>query len=566
MPYSDTYGDIYEPSVAFVSDYHYINVPWGQLTATLHELVPGVTYDVSVAAYDHAGRSSGFAADTSFSTPNDTTAPGQPAAPTAVGSPLVVQVTHTLGLNSGGTYNLERDLDHLNVYIDTVSDFTPGSSNKQGAIAVTSGHLILGIPAIGTFPFPDDTLRYVKVTAVDKAGNESTASPQASVTPGLIDTAQIADLAVTNAQIANATITSAKIVDLEAGKITAGTISAEEIRVEGTSETGSNGIVIDSDGTTASIRSDNFVAGTTGFSINSAGDAEFSDVIVRGTLAGDIEGELSVVDVWDNTIAEIGTVFNDGVANPQVPGFMSSTDLHKAETYTIATRGVIELGSHTNAGQPREGAVHIGEFDFSAGSADLHFSKALTVTLNDQPDFDVLAEWNVPNAIDETQAWFRGYEAATQRWELGNAGLQVDQSDVKAPLMEDATLTDELVGVTPPGSWDQWGTEEIDIAWPSSTPCRVMAWLIGRVEFDGGGGRRDNRVSISFDGGSTWDTPGDFVSNYVDSNDTFGPVSTMWMKSGTPTGNIQVRGEFRTPNGDVNFIDGRIFCLVLGDI
>ena len=149
----------------------------------------------------------------------------------------------------------------------------------------------------------------------------------------------------------------------------------------------------------------------------------------------------------------------------------------------------------------------------------------------------------------------------------GGGGIRTDQSAVYAPLMESVTLTDEVVGMSGPlNSWEQWGTEEINIAWPSSTPCRVMAWGMGRVEYNGGGGRKDNRVTISFDGGSTWDTPGDFISNYIDSGDTYGPVFCSWMKSGTPTGNIQVRMEWRLPNDETNFIDGRIFCLVLGDI
>ena len=77
---------------------------------------------------------------------------------------------------------------------------------------------------IGTFPIADTTLRYVKVTAVDKAGNESAASTQASASATLIDTVNIADAAittaligdlqVTNAKIANAAITNAKIQTL----------------------------------------------------------------------------------------------------------------------------------------------------------------------------------------------------------------------------------------------------------------------------------------------------------------------------------------------------------------
>src|SRR5690606_4327508 len=111
------------------------------------------------------------------------------------------------------------DLSHLNVYADVSSGFTPSASNLLGRITATAANLSLGIPVIGTFEMPDTTERFVKVTAVDLAGNESAASVAASVTATLIDTQHITDLAVTNA----------KINDLSASKITAGTITAQEI-------------------------------------------------------------------------------------------------------------------------------------------------------------------------------------------------------------------------------------------------------------------------------------------------------------------------------------------------
>ncbi len=79
-------------------------------------------------------------------------------------------------------------------------------------------------------------------------------------------------------------IPSAKIIDLTASKITAGTITAEDIRVEGTAETGSDAIVIFSDGTKAGIKSDDFVTRSAGFIIRSDGSAEFNNVLIRGDI------------------------------------------------------------------------------------------------------------------------------------------------------------------------------------------------------------------------------------------------------------------------------------------
>ncbi len=125
---------------------------------------------------------------------------------------------------------------------------------------------------IGTFNVPDATVRFVKVTAVDKAGNESPASGQASSAATLIDTVNIADAAittaligdlqvsrakiqalavsdteianaaVTNAKIDNAMIQDAKIVDLTVDKLTGGDLQTTEIFVKTTLTLGSSGV------------------------------------------------------------------------------------------------------------------------------------------------------------------------------------------------------------------------------------------------------------------------------------------------------------------------------------
>ena len=217
------------------TDYQYASVGFDVTAFLLQDLAPGVTYEISVEAVDMAvpPNRSGYLADESVVASPDTVAPSTPAAPAVAASLIGLQVTHELGKATGGTFNLETDLDHLNIYISTVSGFTPSAANLAGVIPANAGHLALGIKVIGTFPIADTTLRYVKVTAVDKAGNESATSTQASASATLIDTVNIADaaittaligdlqvtnakiqaLAVTNAKIANAAITSAKIAN-----------------------------------------------------------------------------------------------------------------------------------------------------------------------------------------------------------------------------------------------------------------------------------------------------------------------------------------------------------------
>ena len=199
------------------TEYQYSSVGFDKTVFLLQDLSPGVTYQISVEAVDTftPPNRSGFGTDESVVASTDTVAPSTPAAPTVAASLIAVQVEHTLGKSTGGTFNLETDLDHLNIYISTVSGFTPSAANLAGKLQANAGHLTLGIKVIGTFNVPDATVRYVKVTAVDKAGNESAASTQASASATLIDTVNIANAAITTALIGDLQVTGAKIGALQ---------------------------------------------------------------------------------------------------------------------------------------------------------------------------------------------------------------------------------------------------------------------------------------------------------------------------------------------------------------
>lgn len=194
--------------------YQYSAVAWGTNQYIIQDLSSGVVYEISVQAVDLRGNASGYGADETVTASEDAIAPSQPAASVVAGNALYIQVSHQLGQALGGTFNLEADLDHLNVYADIVTGFTPADANFLGQIPATSAHLRLGITVIETFEMPDTTQRFVVVTAVDKAGNESAPSPEATVTATLIDTQHITNLAVTTAKIAGLSVTEAKIADL----------------------------------------------------------------------------------------------------------------------------------------------------------------------------------------------------------------------------------------------------------------------------------------------------------------------------------------------------------------
>lgn len=188
-------------------------VGWGTNTATIVELTPGITYELQIRAVDSATppNFSAWSASSFVTTLGDLIAPSTPAAPTVAGSRIAVQVTHTLGKNSGGTYNLEPDLDHLDVHVGGSASFFADDSNRIGKLIATAGMLQGRIPAVGTLAVEQVDGIYVKVVAVDAAGNRSSASPGATVSALLIDDAHVSDLS--------------------ASKITAGTISTGTIDV-----------------------------------------------------------------------------------------------------------------------------------------------------------------------------------------------------------------------------------------------------------------------------------------------------------------------------------------------
>jgi hypothetical protein len=201
-------GDHYEigygvtPAASWETAY----AAWGDLQAVVNDLSPGVTYDFRIRAVDAAGNAGAWSATVSATANPDTIPPSTPAPPTVAASLIAIQVSHTLGKASGGVFNLERDLDHLEVHVGATSGFTTDATTLRGQVPANAGMMQAGIAAVGTVPESNTTLRHVKVIAVDMAGNRSAASASATTTALLIDDAHISDLTVT--------------------KVTAGTISA----------------------------------------------------------------------------------------------------------------------------------------------------------------------------------------------------------------------------------------------------------------------------------------------------------------------------------------------------
>jgi hypothetical protein len=209
-----------QPFVAPTGKWQTMFVAWGESTAQLNDLSPGVGYDVQIRAVDKAGNKGAWSNPATFVASEDNIPPSTPAAPSVAGSRIALQITHTLGKSSGGTYNLESDLQHLEIHVSYEPGFTPTEATLKGKVNATAGMIQAQIPAVATVQVEETSTRYVRVVAVDKTGNKSGPSDAASATALLIDDAHISDLAVS--KVTAGTISSNWIIGAEIATATTG--------------------------------------------------------------------------------------------------------------------------------------------------------------------------------------------------------------------------------------------------------------------------------------------------------------------------------------------------------
>ena len=209
-------------------EWNTVFVGWGQTQTLIQELTPGVEYEFQIRAVDAARppHQGPWSPSTFVIATGDIFAPDVPAAPVVASSRISIQVIHMLGKASGGTFNLQPDLTHLNVHVGGSASFFPDDSNVVGKLIANSGMIQAQIPAVGTFQIEQTEAIWVKVVAVDRAGNKSGPSDGVQATVELIDDAHISDLTVS--------------------KITAGTIMAEWI-MAGSIKTAQSGARVEID-------------------------------------------------------------------------------------------------------------------------------------------------------------------------------------------------------------------------------------------------------------------------------------------------------------------------------
>ena len=188
-----------------------VMVPFDQTVALIQELSVAVEYEFRIRAVDTANPPNvgAWSSILTITTTGDVLAPSVPAAPTVAASRLGIQVVHLLGKSSGGTFNLEPDLNHLEVHVGSTF-FFPDNTSLVGRIPANESNLIGKIPVVATFQLENTADVWVKVIAVDRQGNKSGASTAVQASILLIDNQHVSDLSVS--KVTAGTITSDWIV------------------------------------------------------------------------------------------------------------------------------------------------------------------------------------------------------------------------------------------------------------------------------------------------------------------------------------------------------------------
>lgn len=178
--------------------WHTAFVPWTDLSTLLVDLPTNLPYEAQIRAVDAAKppNAGDWSAVTLWQTRADTLPPAPPAAPEVTASRIAVQITHYLGRASGGTFNLDLDLHHLEVHGEYEPLFTPTEDTLLGKVIANAGMITSQIPVVGTVSIESVSPVYFKVVAVDNDGNKSLPSAAVQATALLIDNAHISDLTV----------------------------------------------------------------------------------------------------------------------------------------------------------------------------------------------------------------------------------------------------------------------------------------------------------------------------------------------------------------------------------
>lgn len=479
----DHYEVQYAPSPAG-TEWQTAYAPWGALQTMIVDLTPGIDYDFRIRAVDSSNNQGAWSTVQTEQTNADTIAPSTPAPPTVAGSRLAIQIVHQLGKASGGTFNLELDLHHLEVHVGASSGFTADSTTLKGSVSAHAGMIAAGIPAVGTVDVEETTARWVRVIAVDEAGNRSAASSAVTATALLIDDAHISNLTVS--KLLAGTL-SADIV-LGARIKTADTGQRVEMNASGVQMFNAAGtqLVSIAPGSTFFMRS-----GTTGarLDLSTVTGLQIFDASGTRTAQLDVDGSFELRSAASGARIQLdGTglaAYNSGGSQTvDIDAATGSvTVVGQLATGFSGRRVVVDPSTNDIRFYPATGSAYarIVEYATFSGTASLSFETGqLTSPLRQgsmqlQPDrVDItLGNFNELNgrhallSMSSTSFLLQGtYGGVTNNLECTSSGWRLNGNTIKSfiiphPLDEDRWL---IHGCTesPHNGVEYWGTTVLD--------------------------------------------------------------------------------------------------------
>ena len=399
------------------TEYNYSTLAFDKREFVIYDLSPNTYYSVGVQAVDTSGFDSEFTSIASLQTTRDGGAPNKPDGfATIASNPLRVQFIHNLGQakdNDGNAvspivnFTLAKDIDHLNIYASTTQGFdleynsvtkrVSQTGYKIGELKAGSAHILNTIAAIGYIDLDNADTHYFRVTAVDTSGNESEPSDEQEGNADLVDTQNIANLAVTNAILANAAVTDLKVVDVSAGKLTAGTISGQTIILDASGDTGNDSI----------IKSSNYVSGSTGWAINSDGTAEFRNATIRGSLnASDITAGTLSSDRLDTDFIAVGGAASDvNSGSTTIDGGLITANSITASQIASSTITTNQLNftPYTDGENIDSGSIGGISIDSDSIHTSGYPSSGFEITSSGNANFlNVLARGTISGTVDTT--------------------------------------------------------------------------------------------------------------------------------------------------------------------
>ena len=200
---------------------------WDQTSLLIQELTPGVPYQFEIRAVDNASvpNFSDWSNPVEVIMNGDTIPPPTPAPAEVASSLIAIEVTHRLGAASGGTFNLPADMHHFEVHGAYEPTFTCSPATLLGKIPANNGMIVSQTPVVATLQVQTTTNIWIKVVAVDEAGNRSTPSVAVQSSAQLIDDEHISNLSVskvTAGEITSNWIQTAELSTAPAGGARAG--------------------------------------------------------------------------------------------------------------------------------------------------------------------------------------------------------------------------------------------------------------------------------------------------------------------------------------------------------